>query len=182
MCLSLATNACSEWSQLIFKALKYHKAGLAHIYIYEILITKQSQKYKLYHNLWYSCLFQNSIGNRLDVQKNTYSCIAPMHNLNVVAATPFLLRIKEATTSHDYCYYYAQCYDECEHIETLFFFNPISGARGGAVIHCSTYCIGLHNTPGAHGNECCHVFFAIIESTPTYDMLVWWCCCRRIWW
>ena len=82
-----------------------------------------------------------------------------MHNLNVVAATPFLLRIKEATTSHDYCYYYAQCYDECEHIETLFFFNPISGARGGAVIHCSTYCIGLHNTPGAHGNECCHVFF-----------------------
>ena len=95
-----------------------------------------------------------------------------MHNLNVIAATPFLLRIKEATTSHDYCYYYAQCYDECEHIETLFFFNPISGARGGAVIHCSTYCIGLHNTPGAHGNECCHVFFAIIESTPTYDMLV----------
>ena len=125
---------------------------------WEKLITKQSQKYKLYHNLWYSCLFQNSIGNRLDVQKNTYSCIAPMHNLNVVAATPFLLRIKEATTSHDYCYYYAQCYDECEHIETLFFFNPISGARGGAVIHCSTYCIGLHNTPGAHGNECCHVF------------------------
>ena len=81
-----------------------------------------------------------------------------MHNLNAIAATPFLLRIKEATTSHDYCYYYAQCYDECEHIETLFFFNPISGARGGAVIHCSTYCIGLHNTPGAHGNECCHVF------------------------
>ena len=43
-------------------------------------------------------------------------------------------------------------------------------ARGGAVIHCSTYCIGNHNRKGARGNKCCFTFLQQMKHTPTYGL------------